>query len=89
MGALKEATIMLICKRCKGQITPGDDYAKDDEKIICMDCIVDHILVEYDILDIARDLGIDILECEEDPEPEEKPEPQIPGQIDIFGNITT
>lgn len=80
---------MLICKRCHGRIEAGDDYAKDDEKIICLDCIVDHILDDYDILDIARDLGIDILECEEAPEPEEKPEPEIPGQIDIFGNIAT
>lgn len=80
---------MLICKRCKGRIEGGDDYAKDDEKIICMDCIVNHILDEYDILDIAQDLGIDILECEEDPEPEETAETPIPGQIDIFGNIAT
>ena len=80
---------MLICKRCKGRICAGDDYAKDDEKVICMDCIVDHILGEYDILDIARDLGIDIQECEEDPEAEEMPVPPIRGQIDIFGNIAT
>ena len=80
---------MLICKRCRGRISAGDDYAKDDEDVICMDCIVDHILMEYDILDIARDLGIDIQEYEEDPEFEETPEPPIPGQIDIFGNIET
>lgn len=79
---------MLICKRCKNRIENGDDYAKDDDEIICLDCIVDHILDEYDILRVAQEIGIDILECEEETEEkEEKPEPPLPGQMDIFGDI--
>lgn len=79
---------MLICKRCKCRIESGDDYAKDDDDIICLDCIVDHILDEYDILRVAQDIGIDILECEEESEEDkEKPEPPLPGQMDIFGDI--
>ena len=80
---------MLTCKMCKGRIEAGDEYAKDEEIVICMDCIVQYIIEAYDIIDIAQEIGISILECKEDPEPEEKPEPQIPGQIDIFGNIAT
>lgn len=79
---------MLICKRCKGQISAGDEYAKDDGNVICVDCLMDYISHVYDVYEIAEALLIDIEEYEE-PEPEEKPEPQIPGQIDIFGNIAT
>lgn len=79
---------MLSCKLCKGRIEAGDEYAKDEEYVICLDCLGRYILDAYDIIDIAQAIGIDILE-HEDPEPEEKPEPQIPGQIDIFGNIAT
>ena len=79
---------MLICKRCKYPIENGDDYAKDDDDIICLDCIVDHILDEYDILSVAKDIGISILECKEEPEEEkETPEPPLPGQMDIFGDF--
>lgn len=78
---------MLVCKMCKGRIEAGDEYAKDEDVIICMGCIVQYIIEEYDILDFAQEMGISILECKEDPEPEEKPAPLIPGQIDIFGNI--
>lgn len=79
---------MLICKSCKGKIKDGEDYAKDGNTIVCMDCLRDYILENYDTFDLANALCIDIWEYEE-PEPEEKPEPQIPGQIDIFGNVTT
>lgn len=79
---------MLTCKLCKGRIEAGDDYAKDDGNIICMDCLMYWITHRYDEYELAEALLIDIEEYEE-PEPEEKPEPQIPGQIDIFGNITT
>ncbi len=79
---------MLTCELCKGRIEDGDDYAKDNKHVICMDCLMDWITRRYDVYEIASGLCIDIEEYEE-PEPEEKPEPQIPGQIDIFGNITT
>ena len=80
---------MLICKLCKGRIEAGDEYAKDDGNVICIDCLMDYISHVYDVYEIAGGLCMDILECQEEPEPEEKPEPQIPGQIDIFGNIAT
>lgn len=78
---------MLICKMCKFRIGHGDDYAKDGDDIICMDCIEDHVLCSYDIFDICNCLDIDILECQEEPEEQEKPEPPIPGQVDIFDVI--
>ena len=77
---------MLICDSCKGEFKDGEDYAKDGHTIVCMDCLRDYILGKYDTFDIADALCIDIWEYEE-PKPEEKPEPQLPGQIDMFGNM--
>ena len=84
---------MLTCKLCKCRIENGDDYAKDDESVICMDCLMDWITHVYSGYEIADALGIDIQEYEEpedeEPEDEEPPEPPVRGQIDMFGNIAT
>lgn len=84
---------MLTCKLCKSQIKNGDEYAKDDGNIICMDCLGNWVMNRYYICEIADALGIDIQEYEEpedeEPEDEETPEPPIPGQMDMFGNIAT
>ena len=77
---------MIKCSECGKRIDPGDEYAKDFDKIICCDCIEDYIEQRYDIFDIARELGFTIKEAPEE-EPKEENEGQLPGQIDMFGAI--
>ena len=76
---------MIKCDRCHKAIEPGDDYVLDGIDRICCNCIEAHIFDQYDIFDLARELGMKVKEA-----PEEKPLDQdkpLPGQMDMFGGV--
>ena len=78
------------CCRCSSRISRSESYGKDDGKTICWDCLMDYIIEEYRLEDIADGVGIEVEECEEEDFDEEEPAPvvcdQLKGQLDIFGN---
>lgn len=76
---------MIKCDRCHKAIEPGDDYVQDGIDRICCDCIEAHIFDQYDIFDLARELGMKVKEA-----PEEKPvdvDRPPKGQLDMFGGV--
>lgn len=76
---------MIKCDRCHKAIEPGDDYVLDGIDRICCNCIEAHIFDQYDIFDLARELGMKVKEA-----PEEKPvdvDRPPKGQLDMFGGV--
>ena len=76
---------MIKCDRCHCTIPSGDEYVQDGIDRICMNCLDAHIFDQYDIVDLARELGMKIKEV-----PEEKktdPDKPLVGQMDMFGGV--
>ena len=74
---------MKKCYRCRLLIDVDEYYVQDALGPLCMDCVKKYIQEHFDIVDLARELGMKVVE-NLDEEPESETEGQLSGQLDMF-----
>ena len=77
---------MKKCFRCCLLIDVDEYYVQDALGHLCMGCVEKYIREHFDIVDLARELGMKVVEnLDEEPKPET--EGQLPGQMDMWGGV--
>lgn len=74
---------MKKCYRCRLLIDVDEYYVQDALGPLCMDCVKKYIREHFDIVDLARELGMKVVE-NLDEEPALEMEGQLPGRLCMF-----